>query len=506
MFGWIRKAFYEIVRWFRPNGNGQQSSAQVPRPPEPPPPQPPPPPEPYPEPKAKWVKPKGTEKLTHHTRAHTPPRDPSKPKRKRPEVRPDTSPEKWGQYYFRDAILDQLDRYFIYLKRMKYHDRDAYELHRRLGIHIMPQSAVQAFDDWRDEGSMDDLDTWFIEHRPGFGAVSYGLDYASVDEEHTTVVDASPEQMKEIGGWRNLRKDPLIAKHRTATVSRGESIKLKSGETVQTSIIWIPKFLYFTKYKKPPAEVQKVSDGDVYQLTVYWDRTDHHSKGFDKRHKGGIPQDYAVCVDKSGKVRILRMLIHEKVNIRTRHGIDRGKMFSIPNTHWGIPTDYLNWAVGRKESPENYLRRCFIEAALMYETASLGSMIRIEATKGGLTAAFAVEIKRTAYFFKDRDVGNVTATGRKKPIFHIVRPHMRHTKHGDKPVKMQFRGDKEFEWAGYQIKITVPGIDHFHLPEFNVGSVSLAAHEVKKGMVNMAELGDRLKEGMQKWKPNGTSQ
>ena len=131
-------------------------------------------------------------------------------------------------------------------------------------------------------------------------------------------------------------------------------------------------------------------------MTIYWDRTDGRSRGYRTSDtKGGVPQDYAVWVERdTGEVRILRMLLNESVNIRSSRN---GERFSIPNKRWGYPTEYLNWASGRDDlSPEDYLRRCFMEAALMYESASLGSMIRVEATKGSLAAVFGVEIKRTA--------------------------------------------------------------------------------------------------------------
>ena len=93
----------------------------------------------------------------------------------------------------------------------------------------------------------------------------------------------------------------------------------------------------------------------------------------------------------------------------------------------------------------------------MYESASLGSMIRIEAMKDKLVATFGVEIKRTAYFFKDRDV-TLTASGRRARIFHIVRPQIRLHKEGGIPVRLHFRGIILFDWAGYKISLFLVSI------------------------------------------------
>jgi hypothetical protein len=163
----------------------------------------------------------------------------------------------------------------------------------------------------------------------------------------------------------------------------------------------------------------------------------------------------------------LRTLISEPVKIASKK--EPGGSFRIPFKHWGYATEYVSGACGRTDmSPEDYLRRVFLEAALMYESASLGSMVRITATKGKLTATFGVDVKRMSYFFRDRDVV-LNAKGSTARIFHIVRAHVR--KNGT-AVPMHFRGLKAFEWAGQKINITVPGRDHFHLSEFDVAHVS----------------------------------
>ena len=415
--------------------------------------------------RAKWVKPKGERPAPKpSTKSERKPRAP------RPKVLSDEDPEKWGQFYFRDAILDQLDVYFTYLKRMKHGDREEYELHRRLGIQIMPGSAINAFSDWRKSGEMDELDTWWKENRPSFGAVSYGIDQYGLEEESINTVDISPEDAKLL----SLEANPFPKSHGRLACLTGGDNTIKSpttGEMIKTELIWVPKFIYFTKYKRPPPEIQRISEGDVYQMTVYWDRIDNRSKKWQKTHKGGVPHDYAVCVERgTAKVRVLNMLIKSRIALRHRSGRGRGETFYIPSTHWGVPLDCLRWAVGRHDaSPEDYLRRVFIETALMYQSSVLGSMVRIEVKKGDLVATFGVEIKRMAYFFKDRDV-KLNQLGSTARIFHIVRPHVR--KNGTS-VKMHFRGLREFEWAGYKVSISVPVRDHFSLPEVDFGAKSI---------------------------------
>jgi hypothetical protein len=157
-----------------------------------------------------------------------------------------------------------------------------------------------------------------------------------------------------------------------------------------------------------------------------------------------------------------------------------------------VPLPYLAFAGDRQVPPLEYLRRLFIETAQMHESAAMGSLIRVEVSNGPLVAVFGVEVRRTAYFFKDRDV-SITSNGRRQRIFHAVRPHERATKKGVKNIGMHFRGLKQFTWAGYRVKITVPVRDHLALPEFDVG-----AHDMPFGpqpdYKDMAALGKTLHE------------
>jgi hypothetical protein len=448
----------------------------------------------------KWVKPKGADAVAK--RASPKPRDPNRPKAKPPEVRPDSEEDQWGQYYFRDAILDQLDRYFIYLKRMKKGDPDAYALLRQTGIQVMPPNSVLAFDRWRDDGDEEKLTAWFRDHLPSFGAVSYGIDPENERVDTYTIIDAPEELMpegsgdpKELGGYR----------HQISMISgSGKHVTLRDGTEQDAALLWSPKFLYFTKYAKggAPSDVQKPKDGVVYAMTIYWDRLHNSSKQIDKR-KGGSPQQYALNVRPDGSVHVLRQKLHKRVRIFGKRG-----GFSIPQKVWGWPSEQLNWAKNRHQSPEDYLCRCFIEAALMYEMGALGSLIRIEARRENMTATFGVDIKRTSYFFKDRDVV-LNAGGGRASIFHVVRPHSRATKTGVTDVKMHFRGLREFDWAGHHISITVPGLDHLPIPEVDIGMVDSGMVKRGEKMLNTAKIGDMLndavKSGLGGWKPNDKS-
>jgi hypothetical protein len=514
MFSWLKKTFWQVVAWFKPEAprgspmiepeqpwpHAEPDLGCVPQPiaeptvdvfPRPP--------------RAKWVKPKGLEKLQHKPR-ETPVAPRPRSAKPRPNMRPDDNPERWGQYFFRDAILDQLDVYFLYLHRMRKCDRDAYELHRQLGIQIMPQNAVENFDKWRGEGELDELSAWWTATRPAFGAIAYGIDKGGLAMDRMRLLDAPPEVFATLGRDKRLVPDER-PKYRIATVTGSKEVELPDGSMQKTGILWVPKFLYFYKYKRPPSSVEKVSDGDVYSLTIYWDRVAGQSNTFHKRNKGGFPQEYAVCVERDSKrIRVLRRMLDEPLRIRSYR---TGGSFNIPNKRWGYGDAFLRMMGGHLDcSPEDFLRRCFIEAALMYETAAMGSMIRVVASKGKLNATFGVEIKRTSYFFKDRDV-TLTDKGRRARIFHIVRPHVRHTKRGEEAVRLHFRGLRKFTWAGYRIDISVPGLDAFNVAELDVGISEVSKlKDAEKGSISMKEVGEMILAGLQKgrgkWNQNAT--
>src|SRR6266446_7843042 len=50
--------------------------------------------------------------------------------------------EFWGEFSFRDTILAQLDRYWIYLRRMRRHDIESCKFYQRLGAQIIPYAAT----------------------------------------------------------------------------------------------------------------------------------------------------------------------------------------------------------------------------------------------------------------------------------------------------------------------------------------------------------------------------
>lgn len=332
------------------------------------------------------------------------------------KTKEDFAPDELGQFYFRDAILDELDRYMVYIGRMKATDPGTYALYSRIGARIIPKRSLHAWDE---------LEPWFRETLPTFGCIALCVG-TKVEE------------------WE--KNDP----------------EKRSG----------PRFVYFTKFKHAPAGVQAF--GTVYIVTAYFD-------WIDSKHSAW-PIEFAVGVLPNGEVKPLQTLNQSNQVIRHRKR-GRGLETSVvQHQKWGIPPHVKEWFNdqttestklsdnNRLKSPIELMKFVFIYAANAW-TSSHASMINVMATRGNLTAAFSVDVKRTPYFFKDRDV-TLTARGRKARIFHVVRPHARTLRDGRTlALRMHFRGLRQFRWNGYEIHVSVPGRDHLALQEFNVPSL-----------------------------------
>ena len=88
--------------------------------------------------------------------------------------------EFYGEFNFRDTILQQLERYFVYLARMKKHSPQSYALYRQIGATILPYVRTGADERGRDDDGDDEeqksLPLWFHNTRPAFGCYAYGAD------------------------------------------------------------------------------------------------------------------------------------------------------------------------------------------------------------------------------------------------------------------------------------------------------------------------------------------
>lgn len=321
-----------------------------------------------------------------------------------------------GDFFFREDILDQLGSYAPVIRHLRKHDPNSYELYREVGAVLFPM---------RSWAHKQEIEPFFLKVRPSFGATFFGVEG-----------DKDPER------------------------------------------IW-PRMMYFKKWAKPPASVQRVNRGSLYCVCVFFADLDTGKAA----HVAEVP----VAVADDGTVTILRTKLSERQVVRCRKNgglYHRGERFGVTHERWGIHPLLVRWATFNNEPVVPYLTNMFALAANFWASAQM-SMIRVEASKGAEIAVFGVDITRTPYFFKDRE----KIAGRR--IFHIVRTHQREGRDGRvSSVKTHFRGLRHFMWNGFKIKITVPGWHHGPITEFSPGMHD--EEKMKPGMATLGEVGKFL--------------
>ena len=508
MFAWVRKLFRQIVNWFRPENGGHALTIPVhPCPPRSIPVHPripkheevpaeseatPPPAsvasplketliiarretsviEPhYPHVRDKWL---------HPVRK---PRDPNAPRKSRkprtvlelePKLQDDAvfqfradNTHKWdlrpqsedtGVFYFRGALLDRLDVYFRAIARMKRAHRDAYNLYTQIGGTMIPENTL---------GAAYQLPAFWHtpKDRPAFGCVHLG----HADVNHDCML----------------------------------------------------QMMYFEKMSDPGVEVERAPGADVYEVSAYLDdlapdAMDRVNKVRSKKwrrwlqHCGCVFQ-FWIAVGPNGEMWPLKTLQTEWKHITYRAGTGRyGKTRkekfgdSIPQKHWAYPANLRWWW---KEYHENAIERndkfpdtleewacSTLRLIANYaQSAELGVRISVE-NEHQHHAVFALDWKRTSYFFKDRDTV-LTPKGKPARIFHIVKPHLRKKADGtESAVHLHFRGLRRFKWGNYNVHITVPGLHHIPLTDFTVGLNDMTHRPPEEwvGTMSVKQIGEKL--------------
>ena len=298
------------------------------------------------------------------------------------------------------GILDNLGLYMKYARRMKKYDPEAYATYSRLGAQLQTRS-----DRFVHGGR---LEPWFLEKKPSFGCVSWG-----VGQEYEDAEEGS---------------DKIY-----------------------------PKFIYFQKFERFIPGVQMSNRGVTYKVTAYFDSL--------SGSKEGLPVSWFIVLDEEGGITPLLVLHEDQQTIQHRQGPWRGHSSHVSHQRWGLPSLLRAWSAENDRTPQDFARRVFCAAANAWQFSAM-EMIRIGATKNRVTASFSIDVTTTPGMFDDRSI-TVGKTGKKARIFHIVRAHTRTLANGRVlKIKAHFSGLPDFTWNGYQIKITVPGRDHASIAEF----------------------------------------
>ena len=118
--------------------------------------------------------------------------------------------EFYGEFNFRDTILEQLDRYWVYLARMRKYDPDAYGFYKEMGATLLPYANTESFSDKPEPVKKVKnvekykrnitLTPYFKQTWPAFGCCAFG----------TNPRDEKAESLPTEGGYVNRPKVSLL--------------------------------------------------------------------------------------------------------------------------------------------------------------------------------------------------------------------------------------------------------------------------------------------------------
>jgi hypothetical protein len=322
--------------------------------------------------------------------------------------------ETYGNFYYFDNLLDQMDSYFYYIKKLEKHDPETYAVYSKVGGQIINDTTSI----WLETPT-----SWLRGERPGFCLIHCMND--KWDDKNTIV----------------------------------------------------PKLMYFQKSSWIYNVQGTNKPGDIYHMVFFY---------AEKGEKVGVPAEIYVHVSPNMEVTPLKVRTSENVAIGPRRRIKtytstsragQSKQISVPGprtfkivtrTIYAFPDFIVGFAKEKGQTPSEAITGLFKFMLAFAEYAPDG--IQVQARKGKAKCVFNVAMDRTAYFFKDRQK-NINERGNTKPIFHAVKAHERVLSSGKVVgVKMSFRGERDFAWKGYSIKVSAPGYDHKDLREFDVSS------------------------------------
>lgn len=230
------------------------------------------------------------------------------------------------------------------------------------------------------------------------------------------------------------------------------------------------KFAYITKIKRKTTDVAfAASQGwSLYRVTIYYDDLER------EKAKYGVSVEYYIAIDPKGEAHFVPYIPRIPVMIYPRKRKDKSGYAPIPvYQSYGTPGFLKAIAHREKQTPAEVGKRFFTFVA----NASLlqQSGFQVRATKGDVTACFAIRENDGAYFFKDRQTATDDQGRKQRKIFHSVSAHLRTVAGGEQvAVRTHFRGERQFKWNGYDVSVSVSGKHHCNLFDADFETIELA--------------------------------
>lgn len=245
------------------------------------------------------------------------------------------------------------------------------------------------------------------------------------------------------------------------------------AESLRTEDGWFHgRFSYCVRINRFPGHVQRVpgqpyacggtivdpKSGRLIWIPVY--------AGID-------PEDGTVRLALQASTYVDRMAVRQKRRTQT---------VSIPRTTWTV---LPNVAPGSDDDRADLWERMVANTLNYWIVREFHWSILVRSKRN--RATFVIPQNEAPRFFRDRDATVTSPSGRRARIFHAVAAHYRRTKKGAVPVRMHYRGTRQFTWNGYDVTIFDPRRATFT-------SLTVDAHdaaEVKPDWIPLGKAADK---------------
>lgn len=228
----------------------------------------------------------------------------------------------------------------------------------------------------------------------------------------------------------------------------------------------VMRVMFAIRLKKHPLDVFAKSGRDVWSCYV----------GCQRKKEVEYFHFYAEHDPIIGKLDICTQRLIQPVHLKTKDGD-----IHFTRKLRGVEATFGQTAWGETE----FLRRVFL-ASWLAEVFKVFSQRekqwRVSVRKGDHRVTFCIPDSSAKDYFATRDKTALTSSGKRRPIIHIAREHLRNVNGKKVIVPEHIRGLREFDWRGYRFYVSAPKF-HKYTNDFSIDA--LVEEDVKKKVVGM---------------------
>lgn len=256
--------------------------------------------------------------------------------------------------------------------------------------------------------------------------------------------------------------------------------------------VMYPAIIFAIKENRLPAYVSKCS-GQHYLFgmgfKMFVDSTNKR-----KKELFWIGGYMTVCPD--GSLHLHQEIKSRQHTIKTSNAVSRrasGKTITYTTKSWSKSSLAIDYDTDHPGKGESICKREFADAMNWWIARENNWSVAVK--KNGERVTFAIPKNLTSQFFKDR-IKVTNENGKTRPIIHYVNSHERVKGEAKTIVREHIRGLSEFDWKGYDCRVTAPKFNGVLSSGFVLDGIVFEDGEnmPKKGFIDESKLGALLAE------------